>query len=196
MKCIENLKNYCVLNDIISENDADWFQYGIERRLTNILIGCPFFILALILTNISTSVMFFFSFYFLRCRINGFHAKSVCGCLLISLLCESFFLSFFYNTLMPDFLFFINFVCIALIFQFAPFKDSSFALTYSEYKVIKKSSRIRAVAMAVTACGFSLLGMYEAAKGITIGIAMAAFLLGLAYILNGGKSYEQTAGKN
>ena len=99
MKCIKNLTNYCVEKGIIAEDKSEWFQYGIERRLISILIGCPFFVLALILTDFSVSASFFLSFYYLRSRTNGFHAKSVHACLIISLLCEFFFLTIFYYSL-------------------------------------------------------------------------------------------------
>ena len=195
MKCIERLKDFCVANKIVSCENAAWFQYGVERRLINVLIGFPFFALALILTNINTSVAFFFSFYFLRCRINGFHAKSVYGCLIISLLCESFFLRVFYYALTPTNLLFVNTSAIVLIFLLAPFKDSLFHLSNTEYQAIKKSSRIRVLGLTITTYVLKLLGMNESAKGITTGIAMAVFLLGLAYIMNGGKIHEQTEKK-
>lgn len=193
MKCIERFTYFCVANDIVSEERASWFQYGIERRLINILIGIPFFALALILTTFRTSVAFYFSFYFLRCRINGYHAKSVYGCFIISLLCESIFLSVFYHMLSPTVLLLVNTVAIVLIFLLAPFKDSSFALSHHEYIAVKNSSRIRVSILAATTYILILFKMNESAKGVTAGIAMAVFLLGLAYIKNGGKTYEQTA---
>ena len=191
MKCIQNLTNYCIEKEIITEDKSEWFQYGIERRLTNILIGCPFFVLALMLTNFSISVSFFLSFYYLRSRTNGFHAKSAHACLIISLLCESFFLFVFYYALTPITMLGTNVTSIVLVFKLAPFKDLSFPLSTDEFYVIKKSARIRVVLLSSVAWLSSILEHQELANGITTGVAMAAFLLGLAYILNGGKSYEQ-----
>lgn len=188
MKCIKNLSNYCVDKGIIAEDKSEWFQYGIERRLISILIGCPFFVLALILTDFSVSASFFLSFYYLRSRTNGFHAKSVHACLIISLLCESFFLTVFYYSLTPIIMIGVNITSIVLVLMLAPYKDSSFPLSNDEFCAIKKSSRIRVIILAIIVCISSLLGQHELSKGITTGVAMAVSLLSLAYILNGGKN--------
>ena len=196
MKCVEKFAKRLVAKGIVSENNSDWLQYGIERRLTTILIGCPFFALALLLTNLNTSVAFFLSFYFLRRRTNGFHSKSVFGCLTISLLCEFFFLTVFYYSITPHISIYINAINIVLVFLLAPYKDPSFPLTKKELQTITNSARVRVLVLVILAYILPLLGMYDCAKGITTGNAMAAFLLSLAYILNGGKSYEQPAGKS
>lgn len=195
MKCIEKLKKYCVENGIVSENKAEWFQYGVERRLTTLVVGVPFYILALALTNVSTSVAFFLSFYFLRCRINGFHAKSVLACLFISLLCEIFFLTIVYYLLTPIVMVSINLVGILLVFWLAPFTDSSFPLTSKEFHSVKRSGKSRILALTIIMCISMAFGKYEFAKGVTTGIAMAVFLLSLAYIIQGGKKHEQATGK-
>lgn len=188
MKCIKNLTNYCVEKGIIAEDKSEWFQYGIERRLISILIGCPFFVLALILTDFSVSASFFLSFYYLRSRTNGFHAKSVHACLIISLLCEFFFLTIFYYSLTPIIMIGVNIASIVLVLILAPYKDSSFPLSNDEFCAIKKSSRLRVIILVIIVCISNLLGQHELSKGITTGVAMAVSLLSLAYILNGGKN--------
>lgn len=196
MELAEKLTKHLVSNGIVTENDSDWLRYGIERRLTTIIIGCPFFILAILLTNLCTSVSFFLSFYFLRSRTNGFHSKSVIGCLIISLLCEAFFLSVVYYSMTPDISVGLNIVNILLVFLLAPYIESSFPLTREEIKAVTHSARVRVCILTVVASITSLLGMDEFANGITTGNAMAMFLLCLAYILNGGKHYEQPEDKN
>lgn len=192
MKCIKSLTNYCIEKEVVAEDKSEWFQYGIERRFTSILIGCPFFVLALMLTNFSVSVTFFLSFYYLRSRTNGFHAKSVLACLIISLLCESFFLTIFYYSLTPIIMVGANITNMVLVFKLAPFKASSFPLSTNEFCVIKRSARIRVVVLSSVVWLSSILGQQELSKGITTGVAMAVFLLSLAYILNGGKNHEGT----
>lgn len=196
MKYINNLTNYCVEKGIITKDKSEWFQYGIERRMVSILIGCPFFVLALILTNLRASVSFFLSFYYLRSRTNGFHAKSVHACLIISLLCESFFLTVFYYSLTPIIMIGVNIASIVLVLILAPYKDSSFPLSNDEFCAIKRSSRTRVVILAIIVCISSLLGQHELSKGITTGVAMAVSLLSLAYIINGGKTHEGLSEQN
>lgn len=193
MKCIKKLSQHCVSAGIISEEKIIWFQYSIERRLTTILVGCPFFILALVISNFWTSIAFFYSFYILRCRINGFHSNTLFGCLIISLLCETFFLTFFYNLLSPYLVLSINVINTVIVYWLAPYKSTAFPLTSNELKAITKSSRIRVITLSIVACILSFFGIDELAEGITTGTAMAVFLLGLAYILNGGKTNDQAA---
>ena len=89
-----------------------------------------------------------------------------------------------------------NIASIVLVFKLAPFKVSSFPLSTDEFCVIKRSARTRVVILSSAVWLSSILGQQDLAKGITIGVAMAVFLLSLAYILNGGKKHEGTTENN
>lgn len=193
---IAKLTNYCVANGIITQSAAHWFQYGIERRLVTLLVGVPFFIFATLLTDFSTAVSFFISFYMLRSRTNGFHAKTIWGCLAISLVLECIFLAILHQLLILTTVCIINTICVIIVFIFAPFNHSAMQLQGDEFRACRTSSRIRVCILAALGSILYFGGATTYARGITLGIAMAAFLLCLAYILNGGIHNEQASGEN
>ncbi len=179
---VDKITNYCIRRNIINEDSRIWFQYGIEKRLSTIIVAVPFFLLAILLTNFITAIAFYFSFYWLRSRINGFHAKTVGLCFAVSLLTEFLYCGVLYNMLFRwDILIHVVF-STAIIFFFAPFKQPHLNLSETDVAFCKKQARIRSLCLSAFSVILLITGCLEAAKGVVLGSSMAALMLIIPYI--------------
>lgn len=190
---IDSLSRYCLAKEIISPTDVTWFKYGIEKRLSTLIVAIPFFIFAVILSNIYTAISFYFSFYFLRSRTNGFHSKSAFLCFVLSLLLEALFLGILGPLVSPLGGVVLAAASGAIIFVFAPYNHPNMHLSSDEIVACRTSSRIRSIVILVCTLLSFLTKLPVLVNGFSLGIAMAACLLCLAYILNGGKINENNS---
>ena len=184
---IDRLSRYCVSKNIITPEDLSWFKYGLEKRLSSLIVSIPFFILAVLLSNIYTAISFYFSFYYLRSRTNGFHSKSVWSCFILSLLCEVLFLGVLGPLINSQEAVIISIVCVAIIFVLAPYNHPNMHLSFKEVAACRISSRIRSCILLLGVLISVAVKSSALVNGFCLGIAMAACLLCLAYILKGGK---------
>ena len=193
---LTHLTDYCLRHDIIAEEDIPWFQYGIEKRVSTVIVGIPVFIVAVLLSDILTATAFYVSFYLLRTRTNGFHASTVWGCLCSSLLCITVFLGILNPILIRPAAVGLSFAGTVIVFILAPYDHPNMNYTEKELLACKKSSRFRCSALLIFSILLHFFDIPKPANGLSLGIAMAAFLLCLAYILNGGTHHENYAGKD
>lgn len=180
---LDKLTSYCVQNGIVREEDADWFKYGLEKRLSTVFIAFPFFLLAVVLSNIFTAIFFFGSFYTLRSKTNGFHARSILGCISLSLLTEVVFFLVIYPQLKPITNCIICLVCSIAIMTLAPFNHPSMSYSEKERQACRSHSRKITCILLILVLVAILLEFNKISAGITLGIAMTTFMLCLAYIL-------------
>ena len=142
------------------------------------------------------AVSFIASFYFLRSCINGFHAKTIYGCLFISLATELLFLLGLCPILTLSRSIIINTICIPLILWLAPYNDSKIHFSTTEVIALKKRIRRRILVLASIMCISSVIMLSDIVSGLTAGIAMATFMLSLSYITKRRNSNEEHARKN
>lgn len=195
-KWLDSLTVYCIQKGIVREADALWFKYALEKRISTACIALPFFILAVIFSNFFTASCFFLSFYILRSKTNGFHANSLLGCICISLLVEVFLFLVIYpylNTLANCVL---NTICGALIMILSPFNHPSMSYSEKERIACRSHARRNVCIFLLVAAISILLRLQHIASGITLGIAMTAFMLCLAYILEWRKTQCKKPQKN
>lgn len=173
---------YCMQKQIIENKHFDWFVYGLEKRLSTFLLSIPFAILAIVTSNIPCAASFFLAFFFLRGYIGGFHASTVLGCLIISLLSESAIFLLVYPLLSQIFILCIVIICIVCIFILSPYNHPNMHLTSEEITACRKKGRIRAVVISSGITFTCILGLDEIAKGLTLGIVLTTAMLCLGYI--------------
>lgn len=183
-KIMNIIVSFCIQRKIITEVDAEWFRYGLEKRLLSIIMSIPFFIIATLLSNLYVASAFFFSFSYLRSRMSGYHAKSVMLCTIMSLFLELIFFCIIYPLLNRFASGIIMTIVILLVTSLAPYNHPNMNFTTSELHACKKSSRIRLCFLSVIfftalACNWNWI-----IKGISLGCAMAALLLCIAYLLD------------
>lgn len=181
----------CLNNQIITEQQIPWFKYGIEKRISSIVVMIPLFVLSILLANLGAAIAFIISFYLIRSSTNGYHAKTPLMCLILSIIYVFVFMGLFYRILNKPATYIVAIVSFIIIFLLAPFDNV--AMHFSNEEIMgcrKKARRLIILLVSCIACT-QIIGLYTIAKGLSLGIAMAAYLLCLAYILDGGKKYEQ-----
>ena len=193
-RIIDNMVTFCVNKDYISTSRAPWLRYALEKKISSFLISIPVLLLGILINSIGTSISFFLSFVILRSRINGFHANSMVGCLIASLLLEILFLGFLYYIVEPKQMLCLLVLSTIVIFFMAPYNHPNMNLTDDEVKVCAKGAKIRVTLLLVAELFFKYIGFESLSGGISMGISMAAILLALAYIFNnnGGTKHEHS----
>lgn len=191
---VEKLVSYCITNGYVDSNNEDWLRYGIEVRLVTMYVLIPFFVLACFLVGPLCAIPFFASFFFLKRFTGGYHAKSPHGCLFISLLLEVVFLAIIHPRLNSVGILLIDFLCFISIFLLAPYNHPGLHLTTKERNALVCASRRTAIILILGNLLCMYGGLTSISKGIASGIAMAAFSLCLAYIIDWRKTHENTKG--
>lgn len=185
---LDKFTAYCVQKGIVHETDAKWFKYGLEKRLSTVCVALPFFLLAILLSTPLTALSFFVSFYTLRRKTNGFHAKSLVGCLCLSLLVEVVFFLIIYPQLNTITNCVISLMCAVAIMILAPFNHPSMSYSEKERRACRSYARRNTYVFLLVVAVAILLRLHTIAAGITLGIAMTALMLCLAYILEWRKT--------
>ena len=181
---VDQLVVYCIRRGYVSEKQAPWLCYALKKYIGSLVASLPVLILASHLATPVVACFFYFSFCWLRSRTNGIHAKTYVGCMAASLFCVLIFMGPVYH-LLTDFLFLILLLASTIIIWcFSPFNHPNLHLTSEEKAACMSSARWRLVLLLLGTILLRVLNQREASAGITLGIAMAALLLALAYLFN------------
>lgn len=181
-RLVDVLANFLLKEEIVDASQLPWIKYGLEKRISTLLVGIPFLLLAFMLTSIPCGIFFFISYFFVRKYVGGYHAQTMCGCLFFSLFSELVLLIMLYPIQSIHNPCFTTFICTILVFLLAPYNHPNLHLNIPEISACKKRSRIRIITTAVfTQISFNF-GLQEIATGCTLGITLASFLLCLGYI--------------
>ena len=193
-RIIDKIVERCIEKKIIDPEASEWFRYGLERRIVTLFVGIPFLLLAMLLTDIWGAIGFMGSFFLLRSKINGYHAKTPLQCTLASVLFEFIFLGVVYPIIGVFVILLIMIVSMIAIFFLAPFNDPRIHLDSREVMLLKYGARIRIMLLCALTIVAIALNVHSIAKGISSGSAMAVLLLCSAYVLErrckNGKSEE------
>lgn len=183
MKQIDYFVGICIQKEYVSQDEAEWLRYALEKRIVTVIGFAPLLILGFKIANPATVIGFFVAFCSLRTRTNGFHAKSVSRCLLYSIVGEVFFLEalpMVWNNI-------IAFVALtvsgALIWFFAPYNHPNMDLSSEEVNACAKSAKWRLSMLLFVMSILCVKRQNRLALGILLGIVMAASTLAMAYCL-------------
>ena len=185
MKRIDSFTNMCIDNGYITQEQAPWLRYGIVKRVTTLLISVPMIVMGSLISSPSMAVSFYISFYFLRSRTNGFHAKSFGGCFILSILTEIFFLGILpriWNETVVIAL--LGFSIVSILF-FAPYNHPNMNLSSEELTECARSAKRRLFALILFLIVMHVLQFNRLAAGGVLGIVMVAVTLTFAYIPKG-----------
>lgn len=192
MKYIGTLVDICIAKGYITQDQAPWLYYGIEKRVTTILVSIPMLIVGSLVSTPAMAVAFYISFCSLRTRTNGFHAKTLAGCLILSVISEIFFLGILPCILNDNVAISLLIISIIPIFFLAPYNHPNMALSAEESMACAKSAKKRLLILILLLIILYVMQLKQFVTGILLGIVMAALTLVLAYILKGGKEHEAT----
>ena len=172
MDMIARITEYCVRKDIISSNDAEWFSYGLVQRSEKLITICFLFPLGWLLSSFSTSLAFYLSFFLLRTRANGYHAKTSAGCLLFSVCSECVLFLLILPYLKSATSLWILALSTITIFWLAPYNHPNLHMTKARLTVL-----ILDMALILSLS----TKFYAFASGIVLGLGFTAFLLIVAH---------------
>lgn len=190
-KIVDRITRYCVNEKIVSPEDVPWLKYGLEKRISTIIVGVPFLIIAYTISNFLCASSFFVTYFYVRKYIGGYHAKSVLGCLAFSLLLELVFLGMLPHLLTTPVLLGVLGISVFSTLKFAPYNHPNLHLSHEEIKACQKSGRQRVCVASLIGAIACLAGLKDIANGCTIGIAMVTALLCLGYINDWRNTYYE-----
>ena len=181
MKPVDSFVGMCVHREYLSQDEAQWLRYALERRIISITTFIPLAIIGCLITDPSTVLAFFITFCTLRTRTNGFHAKSVSRCFLYSLLGELLFLNVL-PSVWNDIIAFIALTASGLLIWFlAPFNHPNMNFSSEEVNACAKSAKERLSMLFFTLVVLYVWKQHQLALGILLGIVMTASTLIIAY---------------
>lgn len=192
MKVVSIITNCFIRHNWIAPEDAPWFCYGLEKRLSTLIIFLPTFGLAVYFLNFCGAVAFFFSFFYLRSYTNGFHASSVQACFIFSIVLEIIFLHLVFPYICRSNIFSwsVYLVSLSLILVLAPYNHPQMALSENELLACRQIV-VRRIFILSAGVGFTWIwGLRKITHATITGVALATFLLCLAYIIKGRNSHE------
>ena len=165
----------------MSQDEAQWLRYALEKRITSTIVFIPLIIIGLLIVDPASLLTFLITFFLLRTRTNGFHARSVGRCLLYSILGEVFFLRLL-PTIWNEIIAFITLtMSIMLIWAYAPYNHHNMDLSSEEVAACARSAKLRLSILVFALCVFYIWKQEQLAEGILLGITMTASTLLMAY---------------
>lgn len=179
---INSIIHYSIQNKIVTPEKEAWFRFGLEKRLSTLIVFVPCAFLGIHLSGFWTAFFFLFSFNFTRSKVNGYHAKSVGRCLFGSIMLEYILLTIVSPQLSELHIYIVMVVSTVIVYIGAPFKHPNVGLTQKEYIACKKIARKRMLLLSVLSLFFCQFGLLNCAQGVASGSAMTSFLLCIAYI--------------
>mgnify|MGYP004712055379 CR=1 FL=1 len=181
VKQIDALVGMCIRKGYVSQGEAQWLRYALEKRVISLISFGPLLLIGFLLTNPATVLTFFVTFCLLRTRTNGFHAKSICTCILYSILGEILFLRIL-PTVWNNIIASISLAAsIALIWFLAPYNHPNMDLSSEEVAVCAKSAKLRLSALCIALIVLYVWKQNQLTQGIHLGIIMTALTLVIAY---------------
>lgn len=195
-RILDPLVGFCLKNQYIAPEQAQWLRYGLERRVFTFLSCIPLLLLGMALSTPLTAAAFLGSVLLLRRYTNGYHAKTRMGCFFASAIAECLFLGVLGRHLGKLGMVLILAASWGAVVLLAPVNDKNLHLSQGEMEALRQSARRIATGLAAADFVCVAVGWIQYARGITCGMAMAACLLCLAYIRNGGNKDENNEGSS
>lgn len=190
-KIIERVGIWCVENEIVHKKDVCWLVYGLIKRILAGLALVPFFFLTAIITDWGKAAGFLFSFYILRSRINGYHAKSIGGCFIQSIAVVFIFWYYIYSIMLYSQILTIAGLYLPVIWFLAPYNHPQMHYSDKELHACRLSARKRVVIILTIYLVARCLSFQSLCEGLAMGTVLAGTLLLLAYFLEWRKMYEK-----
>lgn len=163
----------------IEPDQAEWFQYGLIRRMIGFLTFILLLPVGAIFAGWIGSFLYLYTFRFMRTRTGGYHAKTPRGCLLTSLVTMFVALTLAKNLHSPLLIGIVLFTASLGIFVLAPANNSSLHLTANEIAAIRPRVRLRLVGAVLMGC-LLLYTCAPLASCIAVSLLVVAIMLILA----------------
>lgn len=192
MVFVDWLTAYCLKKSFISIDDVEWFSYGIVRRLSLVFTITVLFPIGCYFTTIITMLSFTLSFFFLRKRTNGYHAKNFSSCLIFSVCSVIAIFGIIQPNLSDKVVLLVPAISNPIIFLLAPFDHPNSKMTKEERDISAKKAKRNTTGLSLILFFAHWLSCFDIAIGISLGIGYSTFLLILAHIIcKGGQAKNE-----
>ena len=139
----KSVTDFFLQKHYIEPDQAEWFQYGLTRRMIGSLTFLLLIPVGAILAGWVGSFLYLYTFRFLRTRTGGYHAKTPHGCLLTSFGTMFAALTLAKNIHSPLLIGTVLYAAALCIFVLAPANNASLHLTANEIAAIQPRVRLR-----------------------------------------------------
>lgn len=188
MKLTEYLTDSFSREGIISEEDKEIVQFGLESLSGNLLGIVLILAIGIGFGHILEAILLWMFWFFLRKNAGGFHAKTKVGCLFVSvgMLMVSFVVFVIYERTNTFYLAH-SLVAGSVIWLIAPIDNSMKQLDSIERKVYQRRVRI----LLCLEEAILLVAMVLNVIHIIRSINMAIFIVGASLVLGRGKEFAK-----
>ena len=175
---VDNITNYFVKQNYISEDKKEIYSYGFKLIFSDIINFSIVLICSLILNDIISGIVFLITLCSIRQFSGGFHAKTFWLCRLsmiitfITVICLSQWINSFQIKELIVLL--LNAVSIIIIAIFAPIKHPNKPLNERQYRKNKQKSIITSAILSIISL---ILCVMEIEEGVTISITISAVVI-------------------
>lgn len=190
-KIIAQIVHNCLKKDLLTEEDAPWLQYALEKRISTTLTSIPFILLSIYLTAPIIGLSMILTFFYLRTYTSGYHANSILGCFVLSILYELVFTTLFIPLLTNISALIISTLSCVILLKFAPYRHPKMSLSDSEYLACSNQSRKRVLVILGISLVCYVLSVESILIGCTTGMTMATILLLCAYIIDERRKHNE-----
>lgn len=125
-----------VQRGLVEKSQAEWYIYGLLKRLTTLCTLAAVITLGSFYSNILCSLLFAAALMYLRAYTNGHHAKSYVRCLINSCIIEIVCV-LLCNYLIPILSFFLALVSAVVIFAVAPLNNEQIHFSHEELAAVR-----------------------------------------------------------
>lgn len=181
MSTIANyLVKWSLKSGIIDPYQADIMRYYLEVLLSTAVTMIPLIVISFLISSPPIIISYFFTVFFLRHRTNGYHAESIWGCVIVSIICIFVFLGLIPRFIPLRYILLLLLIAESIIILMAPYNHPNMNYSSHELRLCKLSSWIRSGFAIVLVTIFIHFNFTSAATGIAMGIIQTAFLLFIA----------------
>ena len=142
------ITNLMISKCIISDDEIETFQYGVEIAFIKMIHTLTIFMIGLLSRKLIEMILFVAIFSLLRSCINGYHSKTKMGCLIISIfMAMGLIISLSFLSLFKNMNFLIIIVTIVLLIFFV-------------FLINLPANRLRAITIVTILCILSIVLSY------------------------------------
>jgi accessory gene regulator B len=193
-KLAKSIAHFFVVQNISEESKEVIYAYGMELLISDLLNSLIVLLIALISHTLPAVIAFIAVFMGLRQFVGGYHANSHLSCMLTLVIVM---LGFSYGicNINGQFaqIFSISFITIALpiIFCIAPVPHPNKPMTEEKGIMLKRKSRILAVALSTVVIALFVFQYPKLSLYISSGILLSAIMALLGLFLNRGDNCKR-----
>lgn len=186
MEIVSNiLTKWLIDKRVIDSENQEIYQYGILILIMNIVDTMSILLIAFIFNNLIIGVFYLIGFCFLRKYAGGYHAKSIIGCYVMTVVFSIAIFIMSYLCKMPLLIIFIIWGLGSLIIcVFAPVQNVNRVLDTIEYEKFRKRAIYILCVESLIMWLFFYLGYKLAAEGIFMGFCLVVISMIIEFINN------------